>query len=108
MPWISTGEDAASNAVAHDAVPVWLVESQSRVSVAHPAMPLQMTPPSVEYLKATDPDGASVLSEPGAVIDMVAVAVTDCPETELSGARATAVVVWAWFTIWTIADEVDP
>jgi hypothetical protein len=71
-------------------------------------MPVQMTPPSVEYLKATDPVGASVLSEPGAVIDMVAVAVTDWPETELSGARATAVVVCAWFTIWTIADEVDP
>jgi hypothetical protein len=42
------------------------------------------------------------------VIDTVAVAVTDWPETELSGARATAVVVWAVFTTWvTGVREVD-
>jgi hypothetical protein len=72
-------------------------------------MPLQVSPPSVEYRKSTDPVGAPVLSEPGAVIDTVAVAVTDWPETELSGARATAVVVCAVFTTWvTGVSEVDP
>jgi hypothetical protein len=72
-------------------------------------MPLQMTPASLEYKKSADPVGASVLSDPGAVIDMVAVAVTDWPETELSGARATVVAVCAVFTTWvTGVTEVDP
>jgi hypothetical protein len=88
---------------------MWLVGFQLRVSAAHPGMTLQMTPASLEYWKSTDPVGASVLSEPGAVIDTDEVAVTGWPETELSGARATAVVVCAGFTTWvTGVREVDP
>ena len=88
---------------------MWLVESQTRVSVAQPEMSFQLSPPSVEYWKSTVPVGAPGLSEPGAVINKVAVAVTDWPETELIGASATAVVVCAGFTTWvTGVAEVDP
>jgi hypothetical protein len=71
-------------------------------------MPVQVVPPSVEYWRTTDPVGTPSPSVPGELIDTVAVAMNDWPETELKGARATAVVVGARFTTWvTGVTEVD-
>ena len=74
-----------------------------------PVTSFQVPPPSVENWKTTVPVGAPWPSVPGGVIDRVAVAVTDWPETELCGTSATAVVVCATFTTWvTGGTDVEP
>jgi hypothetical protein len=74
--WISGGEEPASKLVAHAEVPVWLSEFQLRTWAVQLATLLQLSPSSVEYRKSTVPVGTAGLSEPGAVINKVAVAVT--------------------------------
>jgi hypothetical protein len=73
---ISTPDEVAAKTVAHAEAPVWLPESQLKSWVEHPAMSFQVDPLSLEYWKSTEPDGGDGLSEPGAVINTVAVAVT--------------------------------
>jgi hypothetical protein len=86
---------------------MWVIEFQARDSVAHPAMPPQMVPPSVEYWKSTVPEAPEGLSEPGDEIETVALSSTGCPDTETSGVAITDVVVAAWLTVSVALGEVE-
>jgi hypothetical protein len=90
-------------------MPLWLVELQTRAWVAHPATTFQTVPPSVWDRNWTVPAGAPWLSEPGELINRVAVAVNASPETELDDERPTVALVCAAFTTWvTGVTDADP
>jgi hypothetical protein len=92
-----------------DAEPVWLVAFHTRGSAVHPATTFQTVPPSTAERNATVPAGAPWLSEPGVVIDTVAVDVNAWPDTELGDDRSTDALVCARFTTWvTGMADVDP
>ena len=66
-----------------------------------------MSPSLVEYSKSTVPEAPAGRSEPGDAIETDALKVTDCPDTDTSGAAMTEVVVLALATVSVAAGEVD-
>jgi len=81
------------------------VVSAEVVYVATP--PLKVPVPRVvaPSLKVTVPVG---VPEPGEAAATVAVKVTDCPKTLGLALEASVVVLFAWFTTWDSALDVEP
>jgi hypothetical protein len=86
------------------AVPAWVTTLQLKVWVLHPAMPTCVPRCGVSK-NATVPVGLPAESEPGLVIDTVAVKVTDWPLTDVP-LPVTAVVVEAADTVWATVGDV--